>query len=174
MPRKVVIRMTAQAEGGEYMLCAFTGHRPQHLPWGSREEDPRCQALKQLLDRAIGRAVELGCDRFLCGMALGCDLYFAEAVLARGLPLEAVLPCPGQADRWAKADRARYETLLLRCDAIRVLEDSYTEGCMLRRNRAMVELADYLITVYDGSGGGTGSTIAYAKKRGVELIPVWI
>lgn len=174
MPRKIVIRMTAQAEGGEYMLCAFTGHRPQHLPWGSREEDPRCQALKQLLDRAIGRAVELGCDRFLCGMALGCDLYFAEAVLARGLPLEAVLPCPGQADRWAKADRTRYETLLLRCDAIRVLEDSYTEGCMLRRNRAMVELADYLITVYDGSGGGTGSTIAYAKKRGVEIIPVWI
>ena len=55
-----------------------------------------------------------------------------------------------------------------------MLDDVYSEGCMLRRNRAMVDRADILITVYDGSGGGTGSTIAYANARGVEVLPVWV
>ena len=161
------------------MICAFTGHRPQKLPWGSREEDPRCRALKRLLDEAVAQAAERGFRTFLCGMALGCDTYFAEAVLKRrdadpSLRLEAVLPCPDQTDRWPEADRRRYETLLMRCDSLTVLEDAYSDGCMLRRNRAMVDRAGLLITVYDGSGGGTGSTIQYARSRGVELLPLWI
>ena len=28
--------------------CCFTGHRPDKLPWGSRESDPRCLTLKNL------------------------------------------------------------------------------------------------------------------------------
>ena len=155
------------------MICAFTGHRPQRLPWGGREEDPRCAALKQQMDAAIQQAAACGCETFLCGMARGCDTWFAEAVLARGLRLEAVIPCPEQADRWPKADKERYRKLLLQCAVIRVLENGYSEGCMLRRNRAMVDMADLLITVYDGTGGGTGSTVAYAKEKGVELIPLW-
>lgn len=156
------------------MRCGFTGHRPQRLPWGTREEDPRCVALKQQLDRAIDLALERGCDEFLCGMARGCDVYFAEAVLAKGLPLTAVLPCPGQADRWSEQDRSRYQSLLLQCREILVLEDCYTEGCMIRRNEALVDRADLLITVYDGHGGGTGHTVAYAERRKVELLPVWV
>ena len=96
------------------MVCAFTGHRPQRLPWGSREDDPRCLALKQRLDESIAQAAARGCDTFLCGMARGCDTYFAEAVLKHGLRLEAVVPCPEQADRWPPADRERYRKLLLR------------------------------------------------------------
>ena len=161
------------------MTCAFTGHRPQKLPWGSREEDPRCRALKRLLDEAVAQAAERGFRTFLCGMALGCDTYFAEAVVKRretepSLRLEAVLPCPEQTDRWPEADRRRYEALLMRCDGLTVLEDAYSDGCLLRRNRAMVDRAGLLITVYDGSGGGTGSTIQYARSRGVELLPLWI
>ena len=155
------------------MICAFTGHRPQRLPWGGDEQDPRCQALKTLLDAAIQQAAERGCDTFLCGMARGCDTYFAEAVLARGLRLEAMVPCPEQADSWQEADRKRYHALLLRCAAIHVLETAYSEGCMVRRNRAMVDRADLLITVFDGSPGGTAATVRYAGKQGVELLPIW-
>ena len=161
------------------MICAFTGHRPQKLPWGSREEDPRCQALKTLLEQAILQAADRGFHTFLCGMALGCDLYFAEAVLQLKaqrpqLQLEAVVPCPGQSDRWSRADADRYGRLLQQCDRVTVLEDCYTEGCMTRRNRAMVDRARLLITVYDGSGGGTGQTVAYAERLGVELLPLWL
>ena len=161
------------------MTCAFTGHRPQSLPWGAREEDPRCQALKILLRMAIDQVLERDCRHFLCGMARGCDTYFAEAVLEKKaavpeLVLEAMIPCPGQADRWPAADRQRYGRLLRQCDRLTVLEDGYSDGCMLRRNRAMVDRADVLITVYDGSGGGTGSTVQYAREKGLELIPVWV
>ena len=161
------------------MICAFTGHRPHKLPWGSSEEDPRCRALKVMVSSYIVQAAEQGCSRFLCGMARGCDLYFAEAVLALQaerpeLILEAVLPCPEQADRWPSSDRERFLQILSRCGKITVLESQYSEGCMLRRNRAMVDRTDVLITVYDGSGGGTGSTIAYARSRGVRIMPVWV
>ena len=30
--------------------CCFTGHRPDKLPWGENESDPRCLALKRRLE----------------------------------------------------------------------------------------------------------------------------
>ena len=33
--------------------CCFTGHRPDKLPWGTREEDPRCAALKGRIAAAL-------------------------------------------------------------------------------------------------------------------------
>ena len=35
------------------MICAFTGHRPDKLPWGIRENDPRCADLKARLAAAL-------------------------------------------------------------------------------------------------------------------------
>ena len=85
-----------------------------------------------------------------------------------------MLPCPEQASRWPERDRRRYEALLARCDETRVLEPSYSEGCMLRRNYAMVQEAQLLISVFDGRPGGTASTVRYAEKQGVEILPVWM
>lgn len=89
------------------MVCAFTGHRPEHLPWRTDETDARCAALKAVLQREVSALYQRGFSAFLCGMARGCDLYFAEAVLALRdageLPdanLTAMLPCPSQAARW--------------------------------------------------------------------------
>lgn len=62
--------------------CCFTGHRPDKLPWGTHEDDPRCMALKQRLDAALMQVYDGGVRHFICGMAWGADLYFAEAVLA--------------------------------------------------------------------------------------------
>lgn len=161
------------------MICAFTGHRPEHLSWGEDEQDARCAALKQQLARLVDAAYEKGCRTFLCGMARGCDTYFAEAVLhARrahpDLRLVAMIPCPSQSSAWPAAQKSRYEALLAACDDIITLEPAYTAGCMLRRNREMVDLAQLLITVYDGSNGGTGATVRYAKRRGVTIWPVWV
>ena len=46
------------------------------------EDDPRCLALKREIAARLDAVYELGYRRFLCGMAIGCDMYFAEAVLA--------------------------------------------------------------------------------------------
>ena len=61
--------------------CCFTGHRPEKLPWGSDETDPRCLALKAAIRDAVAAAYDEGFRHFICGMARGCDLYFAEAVV---------------------------------------------------------------------------------------------
>ncbi len=163
------------------MVCAFTGHRPEHLPWGTDERDLRCAALKTVLRQQIRALAARGCTTFLCGMARGCDTYFAEAVLTlreagevSNGKLIAMLPCPSQAERWSARDLARYRVLLERCDEVNVLEAAYTSGCMLRRNRAMVDAADVLLTVFDGGEGGTAATIRYAERRGLEIVSMWL
>ena len=156
------------------MVLAFAGHRPEKLPWGSDESDPRCIALKRQIIEAVRTAAGEGYDIFLCGMARGCDFYFAEAVISLGLRLEAWLPCPSQADRWSEGDRSRQTALLMDCAAVYMTEHAYSQGCMLRRNRKMVDAADGLLTVYDGSPGGTGAAIDYARKRGKRVIGLWL
>ena len=161
------------------MVCGFTGHRPEKLPWGSYEEDPRCCALKLLIARQIEQAAEAGAQTFCCGMARGCDLYFAEAVIQAKtvrpeLRLEAWLACPGQADLWRETDRIRWQNLLDLCDSIHILEAHYSDGCLLRRDKAMVDRVDELISVWDGSPGGTGWTVRYAKRQGKKLRALWL
>ena len=92
---------------GRPCSCAFTGHRPGKLPWGEDESDLRCIALKAKLRAAVESAIHEGMEHFICGMAEGCDLYFAETVLALKstyphITLEAAIPCPSQADGWGE------------------------------------------------------------------------
>ena len=63
------------------VTCCFTGHRPVKLPWGINEQDPRCLALKEQLAATLEGIYESGYRHFICGMAIGCDTYFAEEVL---------------------------------------------------------------------------------------------
>ena len=162
------------------MICAFTGHRPEHLPWGRDEDDPRCRALKILLRRTVQQVYDRGFRTFLCGMARGCDQYFAEAVLsvradgAQDAQLCALIPCPSQPDGWDAASVARYWALLGACDGIEVLEAAYSPGCMLRRNREMLRRAQLLISVYDGTPGGTAATVRLAEELGITVLPLWM
>lgn len=154
--------------------CCFTGHRPDRLPWGDDEGDPRCLALKARLDQALDRAYAAGCRHFICGMARGADLYFAEGVLrlrARrpGVTLEGARPCESQADGWPEGDRRRYQAILDRCDYETLVQHRYDRFCMMRRNRYMVDRSARLIAVYDGvPRGGTAQTLAYALRQGLE------
>ena len=95
---------------GRANTCCFTGHRPEKLPWGADETDPRCAALKQKIRDAVESAYDGGMRHFICGMARGCDFYFAEAVVTlrreKGdVTLEAAIPCAAQSGGWPEADR---------------------------------------------------------------------
>ena len=161
------------------MICAFSGHRPQRLPWGEMESDRRCEALKLRIAREVGRLYREGCTVFLCGMARGGDTYFAEAVLelqkdSPQTELWAVLPCRSQADHWPEPDRRRYESLCRASRQVILLQEHYTSGCMLRRNRWMLEHADCLLTVYDGGAGGTGWMVTEARRQQIPVISLWL
>lgn len=157
------------------ICCCFSGHRPNRLPWGSRESDERCLELKYTLSRTLEDLYGRGFRHFICGMALGCDFYFAEAVLALrelhpDVTLEAAIPCADQAEHWAAAHKARYETLLARCDEQRLIQQAYSPGCMQRRNEYMVDHAALLLAAFAGVPSGTMNTILYAQRSGVETM----
>lgn len=162
---------------GRPMTCSFTGHRPEKLPWGRDEEDVRCLALKAKLRDAVETAYDEGMRHFICGMARGCDFYFAEAVLdlrahRPGVTLEAAVPCPSQPDSWPPEDRLRWRRLLALSDMETLVQDHYTPGCMLRRNRYMVDHSALVIAVYDGTNGGTRRTLEYALRRKVPFVDI--
>ena len=154
--------------------CCFSGHRPMKLPWGMRESDERCIAAKQWIAGQLEELYTLGYRHFICGMAIGCDTYFAEAVLALrdchpDVTLEAAIPCADQANRWNKKQKETYDDLLARCDSAKVFQEHYTNGCMQQRNTYMVDRSSALLACYDGRPGGTMSTLLYAKREGLDI-----
>lgn len=93
---------------GKGRACAFTGHRPQNLPFRFNENDDRCIALKQKLRDCIVQLIEQeGVRHFISGMAIGVDMYAAEIVLELKaeypfITLEAAIPCETQAAKWSE------------------------------------------------------------------------
>lgn len=156
-------------------VCCFTGHRPTKLPWGTRESDPRCLDLKTRIYDVADALYWSGIRHFICGMAMGTDTYFCEAVLRLKkehpeITLEAAIPCRTQADGWNSESRLRYEELLSHCTHITVLQETYAPGCMQRRNQYMISRSSVLVAVYNGSSGGTRDTVRRAEREGLEVI----
>ena len=155
--------------------CCFTGHRPEKLPWRYNEADPRCLSLKRRIADAVDAAWQEGYRHFLCGMALGCDLYFCEAALSLrdahpGVTVEAAIPCPTQAGGWPQEQQARYRRLVNACDFETLVSSSYTSYCMQRRDRYMVDHASLLIAAFDGTPGGPRYTMEYAMSPRVSIV----
>jgi len=152
--------------------CAFTGHRPQSLPFGFNETDERCIALKQELRATIINLIENeGVTHFISGMAIGVDMYAAEIVLSLkssypDITLESAIPCETQAAKWTEEQRDRYYEIASKCDKETMLQRPYTPDCMHKRNRYMVDQADFVIAVWDGRPSGTGKTVQYVQRQG--------
>ena len=78
--------------------CAFTGHRPNKLPWRYNEEAPGCVALRKMLAEQIMALTDDGYIDFLSGMATGVDCWCSQIVLNLreknpALKLHCLLPC---------------------------------------------------------------------------------
>lgn len=153
---------------------SFTGYRPNKLPF-SGELDPGCVDLLRRINEQISDLYEHGAGEFFTGMALGVDIWCAEAVLGLRerhpeIKLTAVIPCREQESKWNAQDQQRYQGILSQCDKVICISESYTNDCMLKRDRALVELCDVLIAVFDGKPGGTKYTVDYAAKKGRKTI----
>ena len=152
---------------------AFTGHRPETLNLTEDQYDD----LQLRLWKEIYARMEQGYDTFLCGAARGTDIMCGEIVLAEketahpNVKLICAIPFREQARRWEILWRMRHYELLRGADKVVLLCDSYQRGCYHLRNRYMVDNADLLIAVYNGSPkGGTAYTINYARKQGKDII----
>lgn len=164
--REMVASVYADKSRRPLSVC-FTGHRQI-----KRELLP---ALISDLDHTLHDLYQRGYRDFLSGGAIGFDLLAAEAVLRLQLEhpdvrLIMVLPCGDQSRRWSDADCRRYERILYAADETRVLSPAYYEGCMLVRNRHMVDHSAVCVCYMLRPRGGTLSTVSYAMQQDMPVI----
>lgn len=147
--------------------CCFTGHRPQKL---TRPE----AAIKIDLENAIIKAIGMGYQTFITGMAYGVDIWAGEIIvrLRQEIPdlhLIAAIPYPGFEGRWSSDWKMAYSDLLAKADLVRYICPSYDLGAYQRRNEWMVDHSAYVIAVFSGEKSGTKNTIDYAQRREVQV-----
>ena len=150
-------------------VIAFTGHR--NIP------AEHALHLPTLLERTLEKLIERGAREFRIGGAQGFDTVAALKVLELrerypqlGLSLQLYLPCRDQTRGWSEAGCRAYAYVLERADGVRYESDAYTSGCMLARNRRMVNGSDLCLAYCTENRGGSFYTCTYALKNGVELI----
>lgn len=149
--------------------CCFSGHRK--LP----AQDLDC--LRRKLDKTIIYLHrEKGIDHFISGGALGFDLLGAERVILLRktypkLRLTFALPCAEHDKFWGQAGKEQFKELSQACDeVIYTSNEAYTRGCMMVRNRYLVDNASLCLCYLTETKGGTFATVNYAKKKGLEVI----
>ena len=144
-------------------ICAFTGHRTLSV-----------KIDYSLLKQIIRGYIENGYEVFLNGMARGFDLIAAQAVceLKSDYPhikLIACVPCPEQSSTFSAEDKKKYEEIIKKCDEVILLYDHYFKGCMLARNRFLVDNCSLIIAYIRRNSGGTYYTVKYAAEKGIKV-----
>ncbi len=114
---------------------AFTGYRPQKMPFGFDELDERCVDFKTRLYNTIETLIEQGYKHFLSGGALGMDMFAAEAVLELkhkypDIVLEMVSPFDAQAAKWAPQYQRRHDWLYEEADIVTATGHEYTKSAI--------------------------------------------
>ena len=156
------------------MKICVTGHRPNKL-YGYNLSDPRWQRLKEQFKSILK---ENNCEEAITGMALGVDTVFALAVLelkneGYNIKLHCANPCKKHSCKWIKESVAQYNYILSKADIVKLVsKEEYKPWLMQKRNEYMVDLADRVIAVWDGSKGGTANCVKYAEKVGKEIIRI--
>lgn len=157
--------------------CAFTGYRPQKMPFGFNESDPRCVDFKRRVKETIQALYDMGYRHFISGGALGMDMFAAEAVLELraqrpDMILEMVSPFDDQAARWSPELRARHDRLFALADITTATGHAYTRSAMFCRNHYLVDNADLLLAAFDGQPGGTAMTCELARRYDVPVMKI--
>ncbi len=88
------------------------------------------------------------------------------------ITLECVIPFPGQADSWEKADQKRKYNILTAADKAVITSEQYNRGCFFTRNRYMVDNADVVVCAFNGKSGGAAYTVDYALKQNKIVIQI--
>lgn len=149
------------------MILAATGHRPDKLGGYDEATFDRLTAFarRTLSDRGPAKVIS--------GMALGWDQAVATAAVQLGIPFIAAVPFQGFAARWPQGSRYRLTALL--CDAAEIHVVSEVPGAraLQLRNEWMVDRADRMLALWNGSWGGTFNCIQYANRRKVPVENLW-
>ena len=154
--------------------ACFTGHRPNKMVPKGISPMNLLPMIKSMLYYEIEQAIEDGYEYFITGMAVGVDLWAAHSVLALKnkhpeIKLICAVPFRGQGSELRGEELYDYNSFISCADEVIVLSEEYHPDCFKQRNYFMVENSSRLIAVVNNYRSGTGQTINYAKKNGLEL-----
>lgn len=163
---------------------ALTGHRPTKLGGYDISTDSY-KRLQDDLEQYIAHALQthqtvVGHS----GLALGADTIWSKAIFAMKekhpdrVLFHAEIPFMNQHGRWFKAsdinfwhhqvDNADFQSVYMDSDET---HDNKSVGRALNdRNNGMIDHADVLLAVWDGSSSGTGNAVRYAKSKGKTIV----
>ncbi len=138
-------------------IVAITGHRPDKLyGYGWENHVKLVNFYKQHFKN---RKVDL----LVCGGALGADTAAASAACSMGIPFLLALPFASMGSNWP--DRTSLEKSKKAAIAVvDVCGDPFEAWKYNARNEFMVDICDRVVSLWDGSRGGTGNCVAYANK----------
>jgi|SRR5690606_11597477 len=150
------------------IIVAATGHRPNKL---GGYDYRRAEERRRI---ARGALTLLGATEAISGMALGWDVDFAQAAIDLGIPVHAAVPFEGQECRWPSSSQQAWRSILAKCASVTVVSPGgYSASAMQVRNEWMVDRAPYVLALWDGSPGGTGNCVKYARQQGRLIVNVW-
>lgn len=182
-----------------YVIC-FTGHRPNKLGgynWNTNKNIKIMKKLKkEIIDLMKDQYKNFKQTEFLFifGGALGIDQMAFEIVyeiknnisktkLDIKINLYLAMPFKKQSDNWCDPkDKERLLSQMQRADQVIMIDEllkyryphvaigEYHPAKMQLRNQYMVNNATTIIGVWDGTQGGTGNCINYARKQKKNII----
>lgn len=151
------------------MIVAFTGHRPNKLG-GYRTPNPISRWVNWCLREELEHLKPM---RAISGMAQGVDQWAAQICLTMEIPYVAAVPFVGQEIPWPEEAKKRWRFLLGRAaEVVVVCDGEYSPQKMQKRNEWMVDRADVLLAVWDGTAGGTANCVHYAEKKKKQIVRI--
>lgn len=146
--------------------CCLTGHR--------RLSVEEAKIVKAKLKHTLSEMIKAGYLYFGTGGALGFDTVAALTVLELkneypNIKLILVLPCVNQTKGWNKKNVEVYDYIKSKCDKCVYTSQEYVKGCMLKRNRHLVDNSSLCICYCKRNHGGTAYTVKYAIERGLKV-----
>jgi len=133
----------------------------------------------EVVKNEILRLYDTGIQIFYAGGAFGFDMVASIVVLnlkayLPNIHLIIARPCLNHNKMWPEKLKRQYNAISARADEIiNVTESEYTQGCMQKRNRFLVDNSSVIIAWYSGKSGGTAYTVNYAAKQGLNIINLY-
>ena len=151
-------------------LVGVFGARPPEL--GGYDANPVSDALSRRLQEILAAKARMEADlHVVSGLRLGAEMLGAEAAVAEGLPLVAVLPFPDPDSVWPESSRRRFAQLCEQAVTVIQLERKVPEtkakvGASLQRRDAwLARNLDEAIVVWDGQEAFTGRLAQTLRDR---------
>ena len=161
-------QLTLDLDGDRPLTVCVTGHRPDKL-WGYDLSDAHYDQVRNAFNALIA---QLDPTTVISGMALGFDTLVAEETIKTAdIALTSAVPFEGQDRRWPLASQKHYRDLLDRADTVVICGGTSRSIArrMQKRNEWMVDHADIVIALWNGTEGGTANCVRYAQRKGKPI-----